>query len=116
MENPDPIQFFRAVMDYHKKYGKNRRERAIRMYDGSNNHSIEAVKTLRSGKKIYTVRSQRTPFKSYSIDPRLPRCTCPDFIFRYKRVGPCKHIQLVNMYARSKARPLRPLKSRKRPS
>ena len=68
-------------------------------------HSVESKRTLRSGKIIYTVRSQRLPKQVYMVDPREPRCTCPDF--KYRNVEACKHILLVRMYMRSKRRALR---------
>jgi hypothetical protein len=90
---------------YGLKYGKTRHDRAIRMYDEDTDHSIESTKTLRSGKTVYTVRSQRVPRQLYTVDPNEPRCTCPDF--KYRKVEACKHILLVEMYIRSKRRALR---------
>lgn len=54
------------------------------------------MKIIKEAENKYSVESTHNPGKFYSVDPKKPFCTCPQFRFRgLKMHSCCKHIDAV---------------------
>ncbi len=86
-------------MSYNVVYGRDRIERARRMYDSARDHHIARVLPRTN---LWIVRSQRRKTVFYHVYPDFRTCDCPDF----RRNRPlyarfvCKHLILVALVQR----------------
>ena len=54
------------------------------------------MNVLKQKDGTYNVESASSKGKFYNVDPNKPFCSCPGYIFRYRKSGDiCKHIKAV---------------------
>jgi len=57
------------------------------------------MRIVKSSGRVWIVESETEPGKTYTVwyDPIRDEwnCTCPDFVFRFKKKRKCKHIIYV---------------------